>query len=91
MQTSWILPLKISRMECTLAGNEIDELARYRVETYGGNPVGSRLLKGTFPPRIEDWGPFFDREEAVKLMERLEKHVKEYERKHEKAHRRKRK
>ena len=32
-----------------------------------------------FPPRIEDWGPFFDRDEAVELMERLEKHIEEYE------------
>ena len=29
--------------------------------------------------RVDEWGPFFDREEAVKLKERLEKHIEEYD------------
>ena len=79
MQTSWTLPLNIVEEKCEPFGEEIEGLERYHVTTCNNNTVGPRLLKGTFPPIIEEWGPFFDREEAVKLKERLEKHIEEYE------------
>lgn len=79
MQTSWILPLKIIEEKCMLAGDEVDGLERYHVTTINNNCVGPRLLKGKYPPRIEEWGPFFDRAKAIKLRDRLEKHIEEYE------------
>jgi len=79
MQTSWILPLKIIEEKCKLAGSAVDGLERYHVTTCSDNTVGPRLLKGASCFIIDEWGPFFDREEAVRLKEKLEKHIEAYE------------
>jgi len=79
MQTSWTLPLKIIEEKCDPFGEEIEGLERYHVTTCNNNTVGPRLLRGNGFFTVKEWGPFFDREEAVKLKERLEKHIEEYE------------
>ena len=79
MQTNWTLPLKItSRPFETEFLGEIQEIEMFHVVTAMGNPVGHRLLKGTLPPAIENWGPFTEREDAEKLMARLERHFKDW-------------
>ena len=48
---------------------------KWRVYTLGNFKVGPRLLKGTRPPDIEDWGPFALEHDARKLEVRLTKHI----------------
>ena len=79
MQTSWTLPLKIIEEKCEPFGEEIEGLERYHVTTCNNNTVGPRPLRGNGFFRVDEWWPFIDREEAVKLKERLEKHIEENE------------
>ena len=60
---------------------EINEIEMFHVVTAMGNPVGHRLLKGTLPPAIENWGPFTEREDAVRLKARLELHFNDWPKK----------
>ena len=60
---------------------EMEEIEMFHVVTAMGFPVGHRLLKGTLPPRIENWGPFAEREDAEKLKARLEVHFNDWPKK----------
>ena len=53
----------------------LEEDGEWAVVTKLGLPVGPRLLKGVSPPVINEWGPFDNEEDAVKLKELLNRHI----------------
>ncbi len=60
---------------------------KWWVYTNGNFKVGHRLLKGVYPPEIEDWGPFALEHDARKLEVKLTKHIeKDWPKKKGKKH-----
>lgn len=62
------------------------EGGKWSVVTGLGLPVGPRLLKGVSPPVINDWGPFDSEDDAIRLQERLIRHMDEWPVKRRKKH-----
>ena len=65
---AWVLPLSVKKVK-------LGRKSMFSVRTVMGFTVGSRLLKGVIPPRIDSFGPFENEEEANDLVLRLTKHI----------------